>query len=108
MSDLIDRLRYRVNNPSAWPEGFDEQGSELFREAAKSIEEQALVISELVEAIDKGAQVNTPEMMEWVADRLVFVYGESPNVDFVQSLRIRAERLRSALSKARSTTPREE
>lgn len=38
MSELVERLRYRVNNPSAWPEGFDEQASELFREAADRIE----------------------------------------------------------------------
>lgn len=31
---LVERLRYRVNNPSAWPEGFDQAGSDLFSEAA--------------------------------------------------------------------------
>ena len=28
-----------------------------------------------------------PEFLNWLADRLVFVYGESPNVDFVRRLR---------------------
>lgn len=27
------------------------------------------------------------EIIEWIADRLTTVYGESPNVDFVQRLR---------------------
>mgnify|MGYP001608782724 CR=1 FL=1 len=27
------------------------------------------------------------EFLHWIADRLVHVYGESPNVDFVQRLR---------------------
>jgi hypothetical protein len=34
---LADRLFYRVNNPSAWPHGFDEEASELFREAAAAL-----------------------------------------------------------------------
>jgi hypothetical protein len=34
---LADRLFYRVNNPSAWPHGFDEAASELFREAAAAL-----------------------------------------------------------------------
>lgn len=36
--DLINRLRYRVNNPSAWPVAFDQEGSDLFEEAANRLE----------------------------------------------------------------------
>lgn len=41
--------------------------------------------------------MNTPDFLNWVADRLVSVHGESPNVDFVLSLRERAEAMRVAL-----------
>lgn len=37
-------------------------------------------------------------MMRWLADRLVNVYGESPNVDFVRALRERAAMLEDVLS----------
>ena len=30
---------------------------------------------------------NDAEFLLWIADRLVFVYGESPNIDFVLKLR---------------------
>lgn len=32
--------------------------------------------------------------LEWIADRMVNVYGESPNVDFVLRLRLNAETLK--------------
>ncbi len=35
------------------------------------------------------------EFLEWVANRLVHVYGESPNVDFVNKLRSMAAERRS-------------
>jgi len=47
-----------------------------------------------------GVSMNTPDFLDWMADRLVNVYGESPNVDFVQSLRDRAKMARYAMSKA--------
>lgn len=47
-----------------------------------------------------GAQVNTPDFLDWVADRLIDVYGESPSIDFVQSLRRRATAGREAIAKA--------
>jgi len=39
-----------------------------------------------------------PEFLEWVADRLARVYGESEHVDFVTSLRERAMKFRAALA----------
>jgi hypothetical protein len=55
---------------------------------------------DLLAALTMGAQVNTPDFLDWVADRLVNVYGESPNVDFVHSLRDRAKAGRAAIAKA--------
>lgn len=52
----------------------------------------------LLRALTMGAQLNTPDLLDWVADRLVHVYGENPNVDFVQSLRLRAEAGRAAIA----------
>ena len=40
-----------------------------------------------------------PYFLDWVADRMVHVYGESENVDFVLALRRRAEKARNAIAK---------
>lgn len=45
----------------------------------------------------RGAQVDLPGLLEWMADRLVYVYGENPNIDFVLTTRERAKGLRLAL-----------
>lgn len=37
VASLVERLHYRVNNPSAWPEGFDQGGSDLFAEAVAAL-----------------------------------------------------------------------
>lgn len=65
--------------------------TELSLDAAK-------IIEAFVDAADRGAEVNTPDLMEWIADRLVHVHGENPHIDYVLSLRERAKKLRSALS----------
>ena len=49
-----------------------------------------------------GAQLNTPDFLEWIADRLVHVHGENPNVDYVLTLRDRAKAGRAAIAKATS------
>jgi len=53
MNELTQRLFYRVGNPSAWPEGFDESGSELFREAVSALEAQEDRIKALTTALDR-------------------------------------------------------
>lgn len=55
---------------------------------------------ELLEAQTMGASFNTPDFLDWIADRLVNVHGESPNVDYVLSLRDRAKLGRAAIAKA--------
>jgi hypothetical protein len=47
-------------------------------------------------AVDHGQSLNTLEFLDWIAGRLVEVYGESENVDFVLSLKERANLLRNA------------
>lgn len=44
-----------------------------------------------------GDNHTLPELLDWVADRLVYVYHEHPNVDFVQELRNRSKKLQNIL-----------
>jgi hypothetical protein len=55
---------------------------------------------DLLEALDPGGEVSGPDFLDWIADRLVNVHGENPNVDYVQSLRKRARKARAAIGKA--------
>lgn len=47
-----------------------------------------------------GSDANTPDFLDWIADRLVNRYGEDERVDFVLSLRERAAAGRVAIAKA--------
>lgn len=47
-------------------------------------------------AMDMGAQLDTGQFLDWLSDRLVSVYKESENVDFVRSLKARSEALKNA------------
>ena len=55
---------------------------------------------ELLEALTYGQTLNLPDMLDWVADRLVNVHGENGNLDFILSLRERAHIARAAIAKA--------
>ena len=48
------------------------------------------------DAMDQEASLTTGPFLKWVADRLVKVYGENAQVDFVLSLRERTEALQKA------------
>jgi hypothetical protein len=45
----------------------------------------------------RGEQLDLPSFLDWVADRLVHVHGDSPNVDFVLALKERSKRIRLAM-----------
>lgn len=62
---------------------------------------EADLLGEALGSLKHGAQVNLPDFLDWLADRLVIVYGESPNVDFVHTCRDRAKLARAVLAKAR-------
>lgn len=51
LASLVESINYRVNNPSAWPEGFDEESSELFRLAASQLAAVAAERDALREAL---------------------------------------------------------
>lgn len=69
---------------------------------AKDADDARLIAAapELLAAQTMGTELNTPDFLDWIAARLVNVYGESPNVDFVISLRSRAAAGRAAIAKA--------
>jgi hypothetical protein len=54
--------------------------------------------NEMARAIRGGTAVNdTPTLIEFLANRLVEVHGESPDADFIRAAKERAEMLRDAL-----------
>lgn len=57
--------------------------------------------NELLAVQAMGAGMDTPDFLDWMAARLVTVYGESPSVDFVVSLRARASAGRAAVAKVK-------
>lgn len=59
---------------------------------------------ELLEALTYGQTLNLPDMLDWVADRLVNVHGENCNLDFIVSIRERASKARAAIAKATGET----
>jgi hypothetical protein len=58
---------------------------------------------DLLEVQLMGSSMNTPDFLDWIAERLVQHYHENPNVDFVLSLRARAASGRAAIAKAEGT-----
>lgn len=95
--ELVKRLRAMGN-------GYAEPMIGDYDEAADVIEAYEVIISDFFRVINMGSNCSTPDMIDWVADRLVNIYGESPNVDFVLSLRNRAKALRNiVLSKPQPT-----
>lgn len=55
---------------------------------------------ELLDSLTMGQTMQTPEFLHWIADRLVYVHGERENLDFIRSLRERADAMRLAVDKA--------
>lgn len=74
------------------------------KDAAVSAANTKLILAapELLFAQTMGVELNTPDFLDWIADRLVYVHGERPEVDYVLSLRERAKAGRSAIHKASS------
>ena len=60
----------------------------------------ANILNDLLYAQTMGQSLNTPDFLDWIADRMVNVYGENPNIDFIHSLRERASIGRECLVKA--------
>lgn len=83
-------------------------GWKMHADLAEQQKKNLLLIAaapDLLEAQTMGVEVSTPDFLDWIASRLVNHYGESPNVDFVLSLRDRASAGRAAIAKATGETP---
>lgn len=65
--------------------------------AEQRIAELQRRVGELVGCLTMGAQINTPDFLDWIAARLVNVHGEREEVDYVLSLKERAKAMRAAL-----------
>ena len=66
-----------------------------------SVLADALLIAAAPELFDSHEpEREGADFLDWIADRLVHVYGESENVDFVICLRRRAAKARAAIKKA--------
>lgn len=46
-------------------------------------------------------EADGPDFLDWLADRIVHIYRESPDTDFVLALRRKAAKARDAIAKAR-------
>lgn len=68
---------------------------------AHEIEELREKNADLLAAHEPDNDPSGPDFLEWIADRLVHIHGESPNVDFVLALRRKAARARAAIAKAK-------
>ena len=55
---------------------------------------------DLLNCLTMGQTMQTPEFLDWIADRLVYVHGEHANCDFITSLRKRAIEMKNARNKA--------
>lgn len=74
------------------------------REVSKANADLVIAAPELLKSLTDGATVDLPELLDWVADRMVHVYGENENIDFVLTLRHRASVCRAAIAKALGET----
>jgi hypothetical protein len=97
---IIDESCRQIGLARHWP---DKHGANTPEAAAETQGNAVLwaAAPDLLAAQTMGAQVDTPAFLEWLADRLVHVYKENPNVDFVLSLRSRAAAGRAAINKAK-------
>lgn len=82
---------------------FSKDGNRTMQAVVNSANNEAN--ARLIAAAPKLLDSHEPErggadFLDWVADRLVNVYGESENVDFVICLRRRAAKAREAISQA--------
>lgn len=88
-----------IHNPNKAPTKAQTQAKEN-RNLQRAKWRVELAAFDLLATQTMGASLNTPDFLEWVADRLVKVYGEPSNIDFVVSLRDRALAGRAAVAKA--------
>lgn len=78
--------------------------SDYIRDVGKRETEAWLEVDRLRSARDElRAALPRPEFLEWVADRLANVYGDDPNMNFILTLRMKANAGRKALASLNKT-----
>lgn len=82
-----------------WPPSHCDADGDPFRPASKGEQE---LRDKVIACIENPAGKDLPSFLEWIADRLELVYGDNPNVDYVISLRKRAEALEELLNLAKT------
>lgn len=80
-----------------------EQNGSLF---AAPVAQSDVIEGELTKIIKSGAEKSFPGFLDWIADHLVYVHKESNNVDYVQTLRLRASQIRTAIAAKAAPTPK--
>lgn len=101
------------HTPGPWNIYFNSQDNLVIRKMFKDCTESHVIAichsgfenARLIAAAPDLLDSHEPEregadFLDWIADRLVNVYGESENVDFVICLRRRAAKARAAIAKA--------
>jgi len=61
------------------------------------VDELTLKNRALLIALESDANPPGPQFLQWVADRLIHVYGEDPDIDFVHALRRKANKMQQAI-----------
>lgn len=101
IADSIAKVGYDMNKTLV--ENVENQITALTQEIANSeeLQDQVDKLNLQVQALWAGTEPDTwpagPDFMFWLADRLEYVYGESPNISFVRALRHRAESLKKGI-----------
>lgn len=99
MRSLIDDMKYwRAERPDEWKmDEFIREVEALQAELKQKDEE----IARLRVALRGGNATNdNPELLRFIADRLVHVYKEPQSIDFVNALRERASIIERALKES--------
>lgn len=94
--DIVEELR-----GYAWP--ITQGPKKVMLKGADEIDRLRAENKRLRNALIRDSSKSFPAFLDWVADRFVFVYGESPNIGFVQSLREHAKRIQAALNTEESS-----
>jgi hypothetical protein len=88
LGGVMEEKQTLVTIPYDW---FERMGTDLTSARA--------AIADMAAALEPSATPSGPDFLDWIANRLVNVYGESENVDFVLALRRKANAARATLDK---------
>lgn len=92
----MSKLREQFDNLRRWVRGETGEKPGMYFD---DIAESALdLLDEMAASLEPNGHPPGPEFLEWIAARLV-IHGDSEHVDFVQALKRKAAKQRTALAK---------